>query len=152
MMITENWHQHFYCLHPTTLQLLKIREPDSVSCFAWSVFTIIRWCNFRNSWEKHKQILPPPPHSPSKVEKFRNQLKFCNQILERHNFVHLIKLFKHFKLRREENTFKVARGWILAKYVDCTGWTIFYSGHYLTQFAPFRFMKFYVFYYCYDAT
>ena len=37
-----------------------------------------------------------------KVGKFRNQLKFCNQILERHNFVHLIKLCnttkgKHFK-------------------------------------------------------
>ena len=41
-------------------------------------------------------------HFACKVEKFRNQLKFCNQILERHNFVHLIKLCntskgKHFK-------------------------------------------------------
>ena len=33
-------------------------------------------------------------HFACKVEKFKNQLKFCNQILERHNFVHLIKLFR----------------------------------------------------------
>ena len=48
----------------------------------------------------------------SKVEKFENQLKFCNQILERHNFVHLIKLFKTTNQEREtfvenENVFKI---------------------------------------------
>ena len=50
----------------------------------------------------------------SKVEKFKfkNQLKFCNQILERHNFVHLIKLFKTTNQQREtfvenKNVFKI---------------------------------------------